>query len=282
MKIRYLGTGAAEGVPGIFCNCETCKEVRRRGKSEYHTRSQVLIDGKLSIEFPPDSYYHAIEFGVDLAAVEHVVVTHSHCDHFYAHDFVLRGYKYAAGLDKKLFIYGNAEVEKVFLECTAREMREEVANNISFVRLQAFEEVSFDGYTVLPIPAKHVKTEDAFVFLIEKDGKKYLHLTDTGELSFDTLKTLFDCIKTPKKAVDLVAFDCTFLFRKADENARHMGLENNKIMLEKMREIGLADGQTKAVITHYSHNGNPLSENLKRAENEYAFTAAYDGLEIKL
>ena len=45
MKILYLGTGAAEGVPAVFCNCDTCREARRRGEKEFHSRSQVLIDG---------------------------------------------------------------------------------------------------------------------------------------------------------------------------------------------------------------------------------------------
>ena len=26
MKLKYLGTAAAEGVPAIFCECENCKE----------------------------------------------------------------------------------------------------------------------------------------------------------------------------------------------------------------------------------------------------------------
>ena len=25
MKIKYLGTAAAEGIPAVFCECETCK-----------------------------------------------------------------------------------------------------------------------------------------------------------------------------------------------------------------------------------------------------------------
>ena len=56
MKILYLGTGAAEGVPAVFCNCDTCREARRRGEKEFHSRSQVLIDGELSVDFPPDAY----------------------------------------------------------------------------------------------------------------------------------------------------------------------------------------------------------------------------------
>ncbi len=29
MKIHFYGTGASEGVPGFFCECEHCKEARR-------------------------------------------------------------------------------------------------------------------------------------------------------------------------------------------------------------------------------------------------------------
>ena len=103
MKFTYLGTGAAEGVPAMFCSCDTCREVRRRGEGEFHTRSQLLIDGELCIDFPPDAYAHSLKFGVDLSAVKYLLITHSHMDHFYAHDFVLRGYKYAEKLSEPLF-----------------------------------------------------------------------------------------------------------------------------------------------------------------------------------
>ena len=66
MKITYLGTGAAEGVPAMYCKCEVCGEVRRRGQSEYHTRSQIVIDGDLGIDFPPDAYFHSLQSGIKL------------------------------------------------------------------------------------------------------------------------------------------------------------------------------------------------------------------------
>ena len=31
MKLQFLGTGAAEGIPAVFCECEACEEIRRRG-----------------------------------------------------------------------------------------------------------------------------------------------------------------------------------------------------------------------------------------------------------
>ena len=34
MKVCYLGTGAAEGIPALFCKCSYCEGVRVRGGKE--------------------------------------------------------------------------------------------------------------------------------------------------------------------------------------------------------------------------------------------------------
>ena len=44
MKIKYLGTGAAEGIPALFWRCAICNEARKRGGRELRTRSQAIID----------------------------------------------------------------------------------------------------------------------------------------------------------------------------------------------------------------------------------------------
>lgn len=140
MKVQYLGTGAAEGVPAVFCNCEYCRGLRVRmaaGRAgrEVRSRSQVILDGELSVDFPPDAYSHSLAHGVDLSALKYLLVTHSHMDHFYAHDFILRGYKYAHEMTEPLLtIFGNAEVCSVFREDTRREMKDSVAPNIDLTR----------------------------------------------------------------------------------------------------------------------------------------------------
>ena len=78
MNIQFLGTGAAEGIPALFCNCNFCRSVRLRGGKAVRSRAQVLVDGELSIDFPPDAFYHGLGAGVDLSAVRYLLVTHSH------------------------------------------------------------------------------------------------------------------------------------------------------------------------------------------------------------
>jgi phosphoribosyl 1,2-cyclic phosphate phosphodiesterase len=203
-------------------------------------------------------------------------------DHFYAHDFILRGYKYTKTSCKDLHIYGNTAVCDVYRECTRRELRPEVAATIHLHEIQPFEPFSFDGYTATALLAQHSKTENAYVYLVEKDGKAYLHLTDTGRLPEETLQYLAKYFENKGKGVDLVTFDCTFLFHTAGEVFRHMGLEDNRVMKERLTALKVVNEHTRYVITHYSHNANPLSENLQKAEKEYGVIAAYDGTRIEI
>ena len=275
MKIVYLGTGASEGIPALFCTCDFCNRVRLH-KEPARSRAQVLIDGELSIDFPPDSFYHSIAFGARLDQIRYLFVTHSHMDHFYAHDFVLRGYKYAREL-QPLTIFANEEVYEVFNECTRREMRQDVRSLINFQTLKAFEPVRFGDFQAVPLKAKHT-SENPFVFLFEKGGKRILHLTDTGYLPEED----FAYLERAGKQIDLITFDCTFLYDEVSASARHMGLNENRRIFERLENAHLVDENTKKVITHFSHNGAPTKEKLLKAEREYGMIAAYDGMELEL
>lgn len=275
MKIRYLGTGAAEGVPAMFCSCEYCTAIRAMGASEWRKRTQILIDGVLSVDFPPEAYGNCLNYGVNLSNLAAVLVTHSHMDHFYAHDFILHGYKYAYGAGR-LDIYGNAEVLKVFEECTRRELRADVGQTVALHEVKAFEPVFFGKWRVTPLPARH-SSESPLTYCLEKDGKRILHLTDTGyppEENFEFLQ------KAGGKPFDLITFDCTFLFGTGSD--RHMTIEENEKIRTRLTRLGLADGNTRCVITHFSHNAEPTAEKLRRAEREYGVIAAYDGMTLEL
>lgn len=279
MKITYLGTAAAEGVPATFCNCPTCKTVRKIGGKEFRSRTQMLIDGKLGVDFPPDAYYHAFRFNVDLSAIEHLLITHSHMDHFYAHDFILRGYKYALDMATPVMhIYGNEEVQKVFEECTRREMREEIKNTLSMTVIKPFEEYKMGEYTVTAFPAAHSQQEQALLFLVEKDKKGYLHLHDTGMPPLE----IFSYLKEKGKKVQLVSLDCTLVDTHSSTSGRHMGLDENVQVIKRLKADGVANDDTKFVITHFSHNSAPFTERLKKIEKEYGVIAAYDGMTITI
>jgi len=92
MILQYLGTGAAEGWPGMFCACEVCNTARERGGRNIRTRSQALVfankfgegtlDERLLIDLTPDTYLHYLMHNVELNKIGHLIITHSHHDHF--------------------------------------------------------------------------------------------------------------------------------------------------------------------------------------------------------
>lgn len=278
MKIQFLGTGAAEGFPAAFCNCKYCNAVRKEGEREFRTRSQVLIDGCLSVDFPPEAFAHSLKYNFRLSDIRYLLVTHSHMDHFYAHDFILRGYKYAELSEPVLEIFGNAEVQNVFNECTAREMKPVVAPNIIFSVISPHQIFNAGEYRVTTISANHSKTEDAMLFYIENKGKGYLHFYDTGRVADSEI----DFLAKNNAKVDLVCFDCTFVEHTAGYVSRHMGIEDAMAMKEKLIEKNIIDGNTKILVSHFSHNANPTREKLKNIEKEYGVTAAYDGLTVEI
>ncbi len=51
MKLHYLGTAAAEAIPAVWCNCEVCKKIRKTRGKDVRTRSQVLINDDLMVDF---------------------------------------------------------------------------------------------------------------------------------------------------------------------------------------------------------------------------------------
>ena len=63
MKLQYFGTAAAEGWPSLFCGCDACRRAREAGGRNIRTRSQAMIDDKLLIDFPADTYLHMTYYG---------------------------------------------------------------------------------------------------------------------------------------------------------------------------------------------------------------------------
>lgn len=277
MKVTYLGTGAAEGIPALFCNCEYCKGVKARGGREIRSRAQVLLDDDFCVDFPPDAFYHAAHLKVDLSQIRYLIVTHTHIDHFYPQDLILRGYKYAYDMGaEELTLFGNEEMKEIYFEGTRRELRDCVKEHITVLGGKAFTPVTLGEYTVHPLKARHTSREP-FVYLIEKGDKRVLHLTDTGKLPEED----YEYLRSVGKRIDLITFDCTFLYDRTQEDARHMGLDENLRTAERLSALGLVDDGTKKVITHFSHNARPSAERLIRAEG-MGFLAAYDGLEVQI
>lgn len=272
MKVKYLGTAAAEGWPGIFCGCQYCREARKKGGKNIRTRSGALINDSLMVDFPPDTYYHIINFNIDLSQLKHLVITHSHEDHFYTKDLALRKLGFAY-LDERsvLNIYGNKAVESIMNQIIDNDAMLKRYLDIHYV--PPFETFEAGDIKVTSLKALHDPKEDCYIYIFEDtDGKRMLYGNDTGIFPEET----WEYIKG--HYFNLVSLDCTSGAER--DGNYHMGLPDDIKVKERLIEIGCADEATKFVVTHFSHNGRLLHDELVELAKPHGFDVAYDGFEV--
>ena len=83
MKLTFLGTGAGEGYPGLWCECPHCDYARKHGGKNVRTNSCAVLDESLLIDIGPGCFDNAARFGVNLCHVTSLLITHPHEDHLY-------------------------------------------------------------------------------------------------------------------------------------------------------------------------------------------------------
>ena len=275
MEIQYLGTAAAEGLPALFCGCEICKKARKAGGKEVRTRTQSIVDAKILIDFPPDTYTHALAYSLQLGQIEHLLVTHSHMDHFFPVELIHRHEHFGHNAKGMLHVYGNEAVEKAFYDAVLIERFKvhPLDEAVKFVRLEPFGDFIADGYHIIPVPADHDKRENCFIYIIEKDGKCLLYGHDTGMKMSDEA---WDCIFNHK--YNLISLDATMGRKQID--GYHMGLPDDIAFAKILEERGCIHKDTVRVINHFSHNGEMTHEQLETFAKENGMIAAYYGMKV--
>lgn len=270
MKIKYLGTAAAEGIPALFCDCAVCRNALAVRGKEVKTRSQAIVDDRILIDFPADTYLHILYGGLDLRRLHTLIVTHSHSDHFYECDFWCRSENIAYGeeMDEPLHVYATAGVIKKAGEY-ARNKR------LAFHEIKPFEPFEAEGYRLIPLRANHDVNADPVIYIIEKDGKRLLYANDTGVFTDETWAFLSDYAHR----FDMVSLDCTGML-KPNWRKSHMSLDTNAEVYAKLCDMGRCDGNTVAYVNHFSHNGQATHEELVAAAAKSGFGVTYDGCTV--
>lgn len=285
MKLQYLGTGASEGIPSVFCNCPVCKEAREKKGRHIRTRSQALIDGKLLVDFNADSYSHSLAYDIDLSKIAHLLITHTHQDHYYPAELLNRQIGLSRLMDAPtLTVYGSEDIKaSAYAQwqplCKDTQVLEK-QSRLQFCFFKPYERKQIDEYFVTAIPATH-GTAQPYIYLIERENKSMLYFNDSGYLSSEAMAFLKD------RAVkfDLVSYDCTWGAKDAgkdDALGSHMGVPNNIIARNRFIENGNYKKDTVSIITHFSHNIERCGyDDMLAVAKENGFLLSYDGMEVE-
>ena len=279
MKIKVLGSAAAEGIPALWCECETCEKARQLKGKDLRRRTSYLLDEDTLVDFGPDAYWQINEFGVDLLKIERIVYTHRHSDHLSPLElFWRRKCGWLSKVSKSINVFGGFHVfTRIIAECGMQGETYKLDDlNIIPCELSHGKFVEDNGLGILPLNADHDLGRNAFVYVFSRQGAKVLICNDTGFLPEATWAMLAG------QQVDVAIIDCTFGTLHPEWDGGHMGSGAVVRMRLKLLEIGALKEDGRVFANHFSHNGHSLHSDLERYFIGKHIGVAYDGMEIEI
>lgn len=298
MKIKYLGSGAFEGVPALFCGCSVCQEAKEKRGRYIRSRSQAIINDELLMDFPPDTVWHSIRYNLDWDKIGYCLITHSHGDHLYPADVEMAGEGFT-GKHRPLHFYAAQDgYDKLRLMTENPEIGVGDGADVTLVEPGKSFCVGDKGqYQVLPLWASHNPETTPVIYSIFCGGKRILYAHDTGIFPENTWEEL-----AGQGRYDLISLDCTggasgrpgiggkdgeeFIPRCPGDfmewRSQHMCLSTNNEVVERMRREKMIDEKTVIIASHFSHNSGRGYEETRQAAEKYGILTAYDGMEIEI
>ena len=287
-KIVVLGSAAAECIPAIFCDCETCRTAWKNGRKDFRLRTSYQLGDFVRIDFGPDAMAQELKYNLHSEKLRHVIVTHSHDDHF---DTTLFNYRRKCfskvAPDNTLNIYGGAGVMRKihqFAWNCGKAMG--FHGDFSCLQMQVHElypfqsiELSDVDMTIYPLKANHmvsVSTEEPMIYIIRWEDKYFMIANDTGVFCDENWEYLAK-LDIKLSAVFNDCCGCGY-----DRFNNHMSGKYVVDTKQRLEELGLVDSSTQYFVNHFSHNGHMTHDQLEARFNPEGIGVAFDGMEVYL
>ncbi len=288
MELWFLGTGA-----GDFEACqdpsnveENVVKARKLGGRNLRDASQALLTPDILIDFYSDR--QLVQQDVETNAVEHLLISHCHGDHFQPSRIVA----FAEGLPERLNVYGNETAEAgleflssyVWDEESSRFKHRTDDTNTLFHAIRPGQTLTMGDARVTAVLANHhvdskrrVIEERALNYVIERDGKTLFYGLDTSYILPETLELLTGY------RFDAVVLDATFGHLEIDPGASG---HHNFVMLQEtiadFRSHGIVTDETVVFGSHISLGHVQPHDEVVDEAADMGITLAYDGLRVNV
>ena len=274
MKILFLGTAAAEGLPSPFCECPTCTHARQAGGRNVRMRTATLVNDDLLFDCGPDLVAATQRFGVRLSHLETLLVTHAHEDHLLPNNLTWRGPGFCPTPITPLRVFGPGPVTRALRRAPYWPTLAE-KGELSLETVRAGQRWRSGRYQITALPATHDSDRTALLYIVSDGAHKLFYATDSGPLS--------------ERAWRIVAREAPFdgvLMEETMGHTPHWGEHHNvesflKAHQRFTREGWLAENG-RFVAFHFSHQSNPPHDELVRYFAPHGVIVAYDGMELTL
>lgn len=270
MRIKILGSAAAEGWPALFCECETCRKAREIGESRH--RTAYLIDDDTLIDMGPDLYSQVIAYQIDSTRFKRLLLTHSHSDHLAPVEFSWRK-KWFSTVTKYWDVYANQACIDTILQYHGDDFK----NLHTDLHLtEPGQLISCDdGFTAFPILASHsLPPEKPLNYVISRNGVTALIGNDSGWWCEESWKML------EQFKLDIAIIECTIGIVDHDYRTNHLCAAASVDVRDELRRRGILKDDAIVLVNHFSHN----SQNSQKEFEDYflpkGILVGYDGMEI--
>ena len=274
MKILFLGTAAAEGVPSPFCECPTCVHARRAGGRNVRMRTATLLNDDLLLDCGPDLVAATQRFGVGLSRLETILITHAHSDHLLPDNLYWRSPVFCPTPLIPLHVFGpEPAIHIIQREPDWPTLAGKGA--VSAETVQAGQRWRSGQYHITAMPATHDPNQTCLLYIVSDGLRKLFYAADSGPLS--------------EKALRIVAeeapFDAVLLEETLGHTSSWIGHHNVEGFLETQQRFireGWLTEKAYFVAFHFSHQSNPPHDDLARFFSTHGVLVAYDGMELTL
>ena len=254
MKIQFLGTGAAEGIPAINCDCRHCKRARKEGGKLLRERNTILFQlpgYNMLVEAPPDIRNLINKYQVDV--LHGILATHSTYSH-------IGGIKEFEWWPTPLDFLAEPTLFEVIHKEHWTERLDELMFHIPYYPGAA---LSFGQFTIIPFAAR--RNQPIFGLSIKNNGKQIIYASSTPS----RLTNYAHCLMT--SADMLIINTPTFEPPKEDH-----------ITLVEAVELKEQVGAEQLVLTNINHQNRPHDELEVYAHQFKGVTVAYDGMTLEV
>ncbi len=273
MRLNILGSAAAEGIPALFCDCPVCQAARENGGRDIRRRTAYLWDDDIMIDLGPDLFFAQVTWNLDYTKLRHLLITHSHEDHFYPVSLHYRASGFSVLPEGCwLTIHGSARIGQMLEDAFAQSL-DQCFMDFSEVavgrRIELAEERS-----ALPIRASHMPDEVCFNYVLQDGEHKILIGNDTGWWAEETWDLLSE------HRLDVAILDCTY--GKHNYREGHMGAEAVIDARDELLKRGIIGESSRVIANHFTHNGGLTHEGLVAMLSPAGIEVGYDGMEIEI
>lgn len=272
MKLTFLGTGAAEGIPSPFCDCPACEYARAHGGRNVRRRQSVLVNDDLLIDFGPDIFPSCAELGLSLCGLKHLLITHSHADHFNVDHLKMRSKPFRLSTElPELNMIAGPSVWAKWSELGGSDQSAGIRRHI----MLPGQQMQLPEYSIASFAAcHHLQIGDAMNYIINDGLVKLLYASDSGYYD----EPVWEALR--KHYFDAIVLEGTIWNRPVGRE--HLNEGDFVRMKERLREIGAVSDETLVIATHFSHQSVENHDHLGRSVARHGACCAYDGMTVEI